>query len=133
MLEAKLKKKKKQASSAKVLTTELRKKLSSTELLIKDTLAWQQKTKQEKDELESNVKEAVESADKRAIEAYKASDAFKEEVSEAIADSYFYGFEDCRIKADQLFSSLDSSNLIFDAGEEVEGEIPDSDGDGRSV
>lgn len=113
-LKAKLKKKRK--------TSGLKKKLDSTELFLKDTLAQLKTIEQEK--LEFDAVEAMESAGRRDVEIYKALDTFKEEVSKAAVDSYFHHFEECWATAGQLFPELDLSRLIFNTKKEAkEGEI----------
>lgn len=49
----------------------------------------------------------------RAIENYKKLAAFKEEVTEALAYTYEFGFNGCKAKVVDLFSSLDLSKIIL--------------------
>lgn len=68
-MKAKLKKNKKKSSR-------LNKKLSLTELLLKDAHVQLKMVKQEKSKLEMGTIQSIENAGKKAVECYKTSNAF---------------------------------------------------------
>lgn len=75
------------------------------------------------------MKERAISATSCAIENYKNSKEFKNEVGEAILDSYLKGFTECKAKVLAAYSSLDLKDIIVDATkqekeEEEEAEVP---------
>lgn len=67
---------------------------------------------------------AIEETQKKAMESFKASNTFQEEVIEGSSTSYIYGFDDCNMMVARLFPDLDLSGVTLDSKEEVEeGEI----------
>lgn len=123
-LEAKLKKKKK--------------KLYSSELLIKESLqksdeALARRTTAEKRaELAEKKAELVEEWAHRAVEEFKGSSAFEDEMIEAGVESYKTGFVDCLEKISKLYPNLDVSKMNIDdinKEDDKEDEVAEQDED----
>lgn len=58
----------------------------------------------------------------QAIEDYKKSENLKEEVGEAVYDTYLKEFAKCKVKVSETFSSLDLWDKVAKAEEQQEEE-----------
>lgn len=115
------------------LEAELKKKLHSMEILIKEGLqksdeALAQKAEVEKkaDRLEQRVElverraELAEQRALQAVEEYKKSATFDKEMNEAGVESYNIGFGDCLKKVKEFYPDLDISKVTLDEIDEDE-------------
>lgn len=60
----------------------------------------------------------------RAVDEYRKSATFKEEVTKASSYSSKYGYDDCKAKAKELFLNLNLKKIVlWEEEEEEEGEI----------
>lgn len=70
---------------------------------------------------EKEIKQVKANASK-AVDNYKKSTKFMEEVNEASSYIYEYGFEDCKAKVKELFLGIDLKEVVLPRPEEEEEE-----------